>query len=547
MYELFVAWRHLHTRWTPAKLWVLLAGGGLLIAAGLVFWRAAMLGPPVSDAAARTLMTWNIVGMALAITGWLTLMFAIFYQKMSIFTTISTFGVYLGTHALVIALSVMNGFQADLREKILGSNAHLLISKEEGAFTEYREIGKSLEGVCDPGTASCVVAWTPYLTSEIVVAANQNYGSTVIKGIDPVRAAAATDLPKSLGDRRGLERLWPQSPEGKPIPYAPGDTLPTPVDGDGDEPPVFDGDGEGGDDEEPEDFSGGASLDAGVPSQPSVPGEPRPLSSDPRLLSLDGVLVGRELAKNLHLYSGQEVQVVSPLGKETPAGQIPRTKPFRVAGTFFTGMFEYDTKLVYVSLPALQSFLSLGDEVHGLEVRVTDMDRTPGLVRAIGQKLGKGYRVQGWEELNKSLFAALKLEKIAMFLVLSIIILVASFSIVSNLIMVVVEKGRDVAVLKSLGAADLGVMRIFVFRGLYIGVIGTLTGVTLGVISAVLMTTNAVPLDPNVYYIDRVPVALDPVAVVFVAIAGVVISAIATIYPAYTSVKLRPTDGLRKG
>jgi lipoprotein-releasing system permease protein len=531
MYEVFVAWRHLHANWRPGKLWVLGAGAFLIVVGLAAFAYAMHLGPPIHDEAARRLMRWNIAGMVLLGVGALTLMFGAFFQRMSIFTTISTFGVCLGTLALVVALSVMNGFQTDLREKILGSNAHLLITKEEGAFTEYRQVGKQIEGVCAPGTAECVVAWTPYLTSEIVVAANQNYGSTIIKGIDPVRAAAATEISKSLGDRRGLERLWPITPEGKPIPYDPGMEPPTPVD---ETPPVQDDE----EDEEPEDFSGGAepepadfSADAGVYTI-NVPGEPRPLATDPRLASLDGILVGRELAKNLHLYSGQEVQVVSPLGKETPAGQIPRTKPFRVAGTFFTGMFEYDTKLVYVSLPALQSFLSLGDEVHGLEVKVSDLDRTSRLIEALNTRLGKGYRVQGWEELNKSLFAALKLEKIAMFLVLTIIILVASFSIVSNLIMVVVEKARDVAVLKSLGASDWGVMRIFIF---------------LGVAIAGAMIKYGLPLDPNVYYIDRVPVAMDPMAIVWVAFAGVAISAVATIYPAWTSARLRPTDGLRKG
>jgi lipoprotein-releasing system permease protein len=550
--EFFVAWRHLHSAWHPRKLWVIWAGVIILAAAGGVFWIALRLPPPLTEEQVTRALAWNLTAIGLGLVGWLTVVFGVFFQFMSIFTTISTFGVHLGTCAMVLALSVMTGFQEDLRSKILDSNAHLLITKEEGSFTEYKSVGKAIEGLCVPGTRDCVLAWTPYLTSEIVVAANQNYGSTLIKGIDPTTATTATKLAKHLGDQRGLERLWPLDPEGKPIPYEWGQAVPTPVDTPAPEEE---------EDEEPVDFSGGGeheeideeaepvdfSADAGIPMH-VIPGEPRPLPPDPRLAALDGVLVGRELAKNLHLYTGQEVQVVSPLGKETPTGQIPRTKPFRVAGTFFTGMFEYDTKLVYVSLPALQAFLSLGDEVQGLEVRIANQDQTAGLIAEITNKLGKGYRVQGWQELNRSLFSALKLEKIAMFLVLAIIILVASFSIVSNLIMVVVEKARDVAVLKSLGARNVSVMGIFVVRGLYIGLIGTAVGLGIGIgVIGGVGAQGGIPLNPNVYYIDRLPIAIDLQACLFIAFAGIAISVIATIYPALVSAWLRPTDGLRKG
>jgi lipoprotein-releasing system permease protein len=273
--------------------------------------------------------------------------------------------------------------------------------------------------------------------------------------------------------------------------------------------------------------------------------KPRERPLDPRIAELDGILVGRECAKNLHLYVGQEVQVVSPLGQDTPAGQIPRVRNFRVAGIFYSGMYEYDTKYAYVTLPALQSFLSLGDEVDGIEIKIRDHDDTRPAVLALQKELGPQYRVQDWKEINRNLFSALKLEKIAMFLVLTIIILVASFSIVSNLIMVVVEKAKEIAILKALGASDWGVMRIFMIEGSYIGALGTAFGISLGVATCVALERFGLPLDSEVYYIDRLPVSMDGVAIALVAFAGLAISFIATIYPSYVAAKLRPVDGLR--
>jgi lipoprotein-releasing system permease protein len=225
---------------------------------------------------------------------------------------------------------------------------------------------------------------------------------------------------------------------------------------------------------------------------------------------------------------------------------MPRVRPFRIAGVFFTGMYEYDAKSVYVTIPALQQFLSLGDEVTGIEVKVSDSDLTQPVVDAIAARLGAGYRVQDWKELNKSLFSALKLEQIAMFLVLTIIILVASFSIISNLIMVVVEKSREIATLKSIGASDGAIMRIFISEGLFIGVLGTAFGLAIGIAACLALKHYGLPLNSDVYYIDRLPVAMSAPAIVAVAFAGLGISIIATIYPAYIGARMRPIDGLRK-
>src|SRR5439155_6422767 len=173
----------------------------------------------------------------------------------------------------------------------------------------------------------------------------------------------------------------------------------------------------------------------------------RPLPHKPRK-ALPGVIIGRELAKTLRLYLGDDVNLVSPLGGIGPSGPIPKSKPFRVAGIFFSGMFEYDSKYAYLAIPAAQKFLGQDDEVTGLELKLKDPERTEPTLNAIRASLGKGYEAQDWKELNRNLFSALKLEKIAMFIVLCFIILVAAFSIIANGIMLVVEKGREIAILK---------------------------------------------------------------------------------------------------
>jgi lipoprotein-releasing system permease protein len=540
----------------------------------------------------------QLIGLVSLVLGVLVAVFGVFYSMQSIFTTISSYGVFLGTWALVVALSVMNGFEVDLQQKILGSNAHVLIGKaDEAPFPEWRDVMGRIAGVRD------VIGITPYKQSEVVIAANSNYNGVIVKGIDPRSVGRVTDLAKNLEHGAKLDKLWPILSDGGVGEYSqrPAQELDAGVGGEEEEPPpIFDGSDRDGapaaptaeeEDTPPEDFSGGSEeADAGELEMPKPlehhvspfdsiiddafdggPGggkptkylpprdlelqdlgsatilesSPRERPLDPRVAGLDGILVGRECAKNLHLYVGQEVQVISPNGQDTPAGQIPRVRSFRIAGIFYSGMYEYDSRFAYVTLPALQSFLSVADEVDGIEIKIRDHDDTRHVVSALQQILGPDYEVKDWKEINRNLFSALKLEKIAMFLVLTIIILVASFSIVSNLIMVVVEKAREIAILKAIGASDWGVMRVFMIEGSYIGMLGTLFGISLGVATCLALKSFGLPLDPDVYYIDRLPVSMDPIAIALVAFAGMAISFLATIYPSYVAAKLRPVDGLR--
>ena len=518
--------------------------------------------------AVKVPMTWVIaVGVCGGLAVLDLLLVAIRYV-FTFFTAVSVGGVTMGTMALVIVLSVMAGFEADLRAKILGSNAHILVSRaDELQFSDYHQAQSAIAQV------DGVVAQAPYLTSEVVIAANNNYANVIIKGVDPEMVAVATDLVDKLepGDEEALAKLWPLSDEGAilgppqktdnagsdvPEPDVGGDTLGPAVGDELVDPPPDDL--QVPDDGQPIDFSGGDSAaDSEGAADPDSVGRAFPIPDEvayadqlrdyvpPHIARLPGVLAGRELVKTLNLYTGQEVKMISPLGQDTPLGPVPRTKPLRIAGRFYTGMYEYDLKFVYVELGALQDFLDVGDQVSGIEIRALDPEKTSRVVTKLRDRLGPSFLVQDWKELNKSLFTALKLEKIAMFLVLVIIVLVASFSIIANLIMVVVEKAREIAVFKTLGTSDSSVTRIFVIQGFFIGLAGTVIGLGLGLTACWAMARFGIPLDPDVYYIDRLPIHVEFRSVVAVAIAGIAISVVATIYPALLAARLRPVKGLR--
>jgi lipoprotein-releasing system permease protein len=515
-----------------------------------------------------------ITNIGAAVLAGLAMFFGSLRSIFTFFTTVPIGGVWIGTAALVVVLSVMSGFETDLREKILGSNAHIQIAREDGDFVDWREVKARIDKI--PG----IVASTPYASSEVVIASNNNGMPVIIKGIDMATVGKVTDLISDLEDPDAVERMEPlvtdphirdvpqTPPKQGPVVDPPPDDMPNggePIDFSPTTPPPINNNNVrpddatlGANDPPPDDM-----ITTEVPpidySEPDavngntrvieVPLEP---SLSRRTQSLPGILVGRELVKQTHLYTGEEVRVVSPLSDpsnpDATGTPIPFNRDYRVAGIFYTGMYEYDLKYVYVTLESLQDFLDRGESIDGIEVRITDPDDTHLFVGPNGkirEALGPGYRIQDWRELNRSLFSALKLEKIAMFIVLGIVILVASFSIVGNLIMVVVEKGREIALLKTLGASDVGVMQLFAIQGLFIGVIGTILGVATGLLTCWAGKRFGLPLNPDVYYIDRLPIHIDPQSVMAAAAAGVVISIAATFYPAMLAARVRPAAGMR--
>ena len=260
-----------------------------------------------------------------------------------------------------------------------------------------------------------------------------------------------------------------------------------------------------------------------------------------------GILVGSELAKRLGLLLGDDLKLISPMGRVTPLGhRAPQVERFRVVGIFETGMYEYDASMVYVSIRDAQQFLGIGDSVTGVEVRVRDIYRADEIKKDLLKRLGPGYKARDWMEMNRNLFSALKLEKAAMFVILTLTILVAAFNIISTLTMSVMEKTRDIAVLKSMGATGRMVMRIFIFQGLVVGGLGTLVGVAGGVgICELLSRYKFIRLPDSIYYVTELPVLMKPSDIAFITLAAVVISFLATMYPAWQASRLDPVEALR--
>lgn len=260
-----------------------------------------------------------------------------------------------------------------------------------------------------------------------------------------------------------------------------------------------------------------------------------------------GIILGNELARNIGASRGEPVTVISPLGRLTPLGRVPRSQTFRVAGIFDSGMYEYDSTIAYVSLWAAQRFLGIGDRVTGIEVRVDDIYEADRVARAIGKALdGYPYWSRDWMRMNKNLFSALKLEKIVMFIILTLIILVAAFNIVGTLIMVVIEKTRDIAILKSMGATRRSIMKIFLIEGAVIGLVGTLLGLLGGyTLCTLLATYKFIELPSDVYYISTLPVQMNPLDVALIALAAIVITLAASVYPAWQASRFDPAEAIR--
>jgi lipoprotein-releasing system permease protein len=400
-------------------------------------------------------------------------------------TLISIGGVAIGVWALTVVLSVMNGFEGDLKGRILGQNAHgILMKAGQNEFTEWRQVRDQVLSV--PG----VVGATPFLYNEVMLSSGQRLTGALLKGIDPATIGTVTDLPASV--ERGGKLEWLSTPEL--IPAAPLRDL--------DEPP-----------------------------------------SGRRLA---GIVVGREMARSLRVDVGDQVNVISPFGDLGPGGPQPKSRAFRVAAIFFSGMYEYDAKFAYLDLDEARRFFGTGDGITGLELKVSDVDLARPILSRVAATLGGWpYRTKDWGELNRNLFSALQMEKLVMAVILGFIVLVASFIIVATLIMLVLEKTREIAVLKSMGAGIPSVMKIFVIEGMIIGAVGTFFGLVLGYGTCLLVARIGIPLDPEVYYIDNLPVRIDPSQWVMVALMSLALAFLATIYPATKAARLRPVDGLR--
>lgn len=257
-----------------------------------------------------------------------------------------------------------------------------------------------------------------------------------------------------------------------------------------------------------------------------------------------GIIIGKELANNIGIFKDDIINVISPVGEIGPLGMLPKVQQFKVVGTFEVGMFEYDSNLVLTALPPAQKFFGLEDSIAGIEVKISDIYKSRQVRDNLQKKLEFPYYGKDWTQMHKNLFAALKLEKLAMFVILVLIILVASFNIVGTLIMNVIEKSREIAILKAMGATNRGIMSIFILQGIFIGLAGTLLGVAGGYLLGYLFN-NVIRLPADVYYLSHLPIKMKLIDFVAVSFSAITISFLATIYPSWQAAKLNPVETLR--
>jgi len=392
-------------------------------------------------------------------------------RSISLNTFISIGGVTLGVAALIATLAVMTGFREDLRDKILGTNSHIVITERGNrAFKDYPTV---IEEVMNNKQ---VVAAAPFIYNQVLLSSGNNVYGVVVRGIDPVLEDTVTDIRKNM-------------------------------------------------------IQGGLDSLSSPPSPPDSEHHP-------------GIIIGIELAGRFAAFLGDTINVMTPAEKPGPMGIIPKIRKFRVVGIFDSGMYEYDSSLAYISIRDSQEFFGLADEVTGVEVKVMDIFAAGEVAGTLETQLGSAYRARDWMTLNRNLFSALQLEKMMMFIILILIILVASFNIVGTLTMIVVEKSREIAILKAMGAKNKAIMRIFMTDGLIIGLVGTVTGIPLGiVVCKILQRFYTLPGD--IYYISHLPVTIRLTDVILVAVSAITISFLATLYPSYRAAHLHPAEALR--
>ena len=405
----------------------------------------------------------------------------------NVITTVSILGVTIGVTALIMVLAVMEGFEIDLRDKILGSNAHLVVLNYEGNFDLGDDTLDRIENI------EGIAAAAPFVYSEMMIRSTQGAAGVVFKGIDPEYTPKVTNLVESL-------EIGPDGPVS---------TI-----------------------EEQSSLLGGLA---------------KPEVTDAEESLKPGIFIGKELAQELYVTAGDVVHIINPIGGGVGIMGVPTpdVRSFRVAGIFHTGMYEYDTKWTYVLIEEAQKFLKLEGKINGIEVQVHDIDNAPDLAFSVQTELDYPFFLRHWMELNSKLFAALKMEKIVMGLILSLIVMVASLNIVGTLILVVLTRGREISILRAMGASSKQILHVFMLEGVIIGFVGTIVGTILGLTGCYFLDQYQFPLDTDVYYMDTLPVVVEPQTVLTVVITAIAISFLATIYPALVASKMDPVEGLR--
>ncbi|MCL2144164.1 MAG: ABC transporter permease [Endomicrobia bacterium] len=380
-------------------------------------------------------------------------------------TLIAVGGTTLGVAALVITLSVMSGFQKDIRDKILGIQPHIMMTKIDGnAFTDYKEIIETLK------ENKNVIASSPFIYRQGII---RSVGTAASTGLI-VKAVNFKDEDAMVGISGQIQ--------------------------------ISDMDSDGLNDGE--------------------------------------IILGSEIAKSISVTAGDEIVLMFP----SNFGSMPKMYKFKIMALFHSGMYDFDSSLGFIDLPYAQSIFNMEGEVSGISIQTRDFDKAVLIASEIQKKFTYPYRVKAWIEMNKNLFSALKLEKIMMFLILGLIILVAAFNIISNLLLLSVQKSKEIGIMSAVGFSKAAIAKIFFYEGLVVGFLGTVFGLALGTgISLILKYFEIFKLPQGIYYVDKLPIAIIPWDIFSVAVCAFVITVLAGIYPAYQVSKLDPLEAIRYG
>ncbi len=390
----------------------------------------------------------------------------------SLINYISILGVMIGVAALIVVLSIMNGFESEVRSRIIGFGAHIELRKYHyESLEDHENLRERIRHLPH------IIGVSPYVNEKGLIISKNKKSGVVIKGVDPQTVGEVSDIEEDV---------------------------------------VFGA------------FNIGEIE--GANGQRTLP----------------GIVLGRYLADKLTVGLGDRVQILSPSGISPIMSKIPNLKTFEVAGYFETGIFEFDDVFAYISLREAQKLFDMKDAVTGLEIKLDDLDQAEAVSKRIEQLLGYPYATITWFDMNKNLFSWMKIEKWAAFIILSLIIMVAAFNIVSTLIMIVLEKTKEIGILKSMGASSASIMKIFMFEGLIGGVVGTALGCAIGfALCWAQEKYQFFSLPPDVYIISALPILMKQSDFIMIAAAAIALCFLATVYPARRAARLDPVEAIR--
>jgi lipoprotein-releasing system permease protein len=420
-----------------------------------------------------------------------------------IITGISIVGVAAGVASLIVALAINNGFRQDLQERLIGSTSHIsLLRVADDGIKDWPPLLDRLS------KQPHVVAAAPAIFEQVLISRGPRARGAVLKGMIPADERKVGDLLNSVkeGSATALEE----------------------------------------DTREPEKNHIGTTATA-IEGAPATEESPDSLSGvQARVAAMPPIILGKDMADNLGATVGSVVLVTSPQGELTPFGMVPKYSRFRVVGIFNSGFFDYDASWAFTRLSDAQRLFGLGDLISVIEFKVDDIYTADTVSRELEDAAGKGFMATNWMEQNKALFHALRLERLVTFITIGLIVFVAALNILISLIMMVMEKTRDIAVLMSMGTRKAQVRNIFVAQGVLIGVIGTAIGLLVGyAISYAGGHYHMISLSPEVYSIDYVPFAPRPMDGLLVAVVAIGVSFVATLYPSWSAGRTLPAEALR--